>query len=254
MLSLKKGGIKIGIIKGGRYDKRVLFLHDKYTDDEKEMNFEIPDNGILQPLPHSAKDQIEIMYVSAPTGAGKSYFSAQWVKQYLKKYKNNEFYLFSSVNEDKSLDKYDPVRIDITEDILNDPIQPEELADSVVVFDDVDTIRNPLIKNYVARFRDFLLEQGRHSNINIVVTSHVFMDNHNTKRILNEATSVCFFPRGGGGKYHIKRFLKVYGGLEDDQIKKIFKLKSRWICFYRTYPNYIMHEKGAYIIHDEYDK
>lgn len=254
MISLRKGGVKIALIKGGKYNKQFLYLHDKYTDNISDMTFEIKDEGMLQPLPHKPKGQVEKLYVSAPSGAGKSFFTAQWVKQYLKKYKNNEFYLFSSINEDEALDKNEPVRIDITEDILNDPIQPEELANSVVVFDDVDTIRNPLIKMYIARFRDFLLEQGRHSNIDMVITSHVFMDNHNTKRILNEATAICFFPRGGSGKYHIKRFLKVYAGLEDDQIKKIFKLKSRWVCFYRTFPNYIIHEKGAYIIHDEDEK
>ena len=253
MFSLRKGGTKIALIKGGKDDGKFLYLHEN-VEEGKGNTFEIKDKGKLQPLPHHKPDQVEKLYVSAPSGAGKSTFTGNWVKQYLKKYKDNEFYLFSSITEDKELDKHDPVRIEIDETILEDPIQPEELADSVVVFDDVDTIRNPFVKKYIGRFRDYLLEQGRHSNIDMVITSHVFMDNHNTKRILNEATAVCFFPRAGNGKYHIKRFLKIYAGLEDEDIKNIFKLKSRWVCLYTTYPNYIMHEKGAYAIYDLDDK
>jgi hypothetical protein len=65
--------------------------------------------------------------------------------------------------------------------------------------------------------------------------------------MLNEATTVCFFPRAGS-TYHIKTYLTKYVGLEKNQIKKILNLPSRWVALYRSYPMYVLYEKGIYLL------
>lgn len=205
-------------------------------------------SGKIQPLPR--RDIVEKIYISAPSGAGKSTFCGKWLCEFIKMFKDDEIYIFSSVGKDKVLDKYDPIRIPIDVNLLNEPIQPEEVRDSCCIFDDIDTITDARLKRNVCGLRDLLLEIGRHYNTRMLSTSHLLMNYSSTRRLLNEATAVVFFPRSGSA-YHIKRFLKQYAGLESNQIKRILNLPSRWVAIYRTYPMMIMYEKGVYLLSSE---
>ena len=230
---------------------KELFIEAR-QDIQKTIRNEIKiTDGSIIPLPN--KEIVEKIYVSAPSGAGKSTFCGNWLNEFKKMFKDEAIYVFSSIGEDKALDKHDPIRITLDENLLNDPISPEEVADSVCVFDDVDTIRDPKIKNNVCGFRDWLLEQGRHFKIKMLITSHLLMDHSATRCVLNEATMVCFFPKCGSA-YHIKRYLTQYAGLERKQIKKILNLPSRFVCLYRTYPMYILYDKGVYLLTNEDDE
>lgn len=206
--------------------------------------------GKLIPLPN--RKIVEKIYVSAPSGAGKSTWCGNWLNEFKKMFKDDEMYVFSTIGHDKVLDKHEPIRIALDQQLLEDPISPEEIEESVCVFDDVDTITDPKIRNNICGLRDWLLEQGRHFNIRMLMTSHLLMNYKATRRTLNEATAVCFFPKCGS-TYHIKRFLKSYAGLEKSQIKKILNLPSRWVCLYKTYPMYVLYEKGVYLLTNEDD-
>jgi hypothetical protein len=207
--------------------------------------------GKLVPLPN--RKVIEKIYVSAPSGAGKSTWCGKWLCEYKKMFKDNDTYVFSTIGQDKALDIHDPIRIDLTEELLDDPISPEEIKQSVCVFDDVDTITNPQIRNNVCGLREWLLEQGRHFGIRMLITSHLLMKYQATRLILSEADAVCFFPKCGS-TYHIKRFLTTYAGLEKSQIKRILNLPSRWVCVYQKYPMYVMYEKGVYMLSNDDDE
>lgn len=207
--------------------------------------------GKLIPLPN--RDVVEKIYVSAPSGAGKSTWCGNWIKEYKRMWRDNEFFVFSTIQEDKALDKYDPERVPLDLGLIQDPIDPEELADSVVVFDDVDALQNVQIRKYVCGLRDWLLECGRHYKTRMLCTSHLIMNYASTRRLLNEATAVVIFPKGGSS-YHMKQYLQKYAGLEKRQIKRILKLPSRWVRLERTYPMYVMYEKGAYLLADDDDE
>ena len=165
---------------------------------------------------------------------------------------DDEIYLFSTIAHDRVLDKYDPIRIPIDIDLINDPLDPADMANSVVIFDDVDTIQKPKLRQAVSNFRDWLLECGRHHNIRLLMTSHQLMNYKSTRLILTEATSVTFFTRAGS-TYHVKRFLKQYCGLEKGQIKKILNLPTRSVTIYKSYPNYVLYDKGVYLLTNEDD-
>ena len=237
--SLQKVGRKIAKIKGGKNDGNYLYMSDTKGDNEIKIT-----DGKLQPLPN--RDIIEKVYISAPSGAGKSTYAGKWVGEFTKMFKEDDIYLFSSITKDKVLDKYDPTRITLDNELLNDPIEPSEIPNSLVIFDDTDTIRDRTMRRYMEILRDWILEQGRHFEIRMLITSHLLSNYTATRRILNEATSVVVFPKSGSGTFHIKNFLKTYCGFDKDQIKKFLNLPSRWVAIYRSYPQYVIYEKGAY--------
>jgi hypothetical protein len=238
LFSLKEGTTKVARIKGGKHHGKYIYLSEKGINEIK-----ISD-GVLQVLPNN--DIVEKIYVSAPSGAGKSTFVGNWMKEYKKSHKEDPIYLFSSIDEDKPLDKSDPIRISLDDDLLEQPLEPIELQNSLVIFDDTDTIRQKEIRNYLASLRDHLLEVGRHYKIRLLITSHLLSNYAHTRRILNEATSVVVFPRSGNGTYHIKNFLKIYCGFDSKEIRKFINLPSRWVLINRGYPQYVIYEKGCY--------
>ena len=198
-------------------------------------------------FPLADPDTIEKIYVSGPSGVGKSTFLSNWIKNSKKLLKGeNEVLVFSSVDRDNAIDRLDPVRYDLDE-LVDDPLPPEELENSITIFDDTDTIQNNTVKQAVAALRDYLLEQGRHYRVRMLITSHLLTNYSHTRRILNEATGVVIFPKGGG-TYFQKRFLTTYAGLAPIEIKKILDLPSRWVYIKKTYPMLVIYEKGIFPI------
>jgi hypothetical protein len=238
-LKKSKDSRKIAKIKGGKNDGEYVYMSNTRGENEIKIT-----DGVLQPLPN--REIIEKVYISAPSGAGKSTYTGKWIGEYVKMFKDNNIFLFSSVANDRVLDRHDPTRITLDNELLNDPIEPKELANSLVIFDDVDTIRDRRMRLYLENLRDHILEVGRHYKTRILITSHLLSNYASTRRILNEATSVVLFPKSGSGTYHIKNFLKTYCGFDKQQTKKFLNLPSRWIAVYRSFPQYVMYEKGVY--------
>jgi hypothetical protein len=160
-------------------------------------------------------------------------------------FKDDEIYVFSSVGYDEALDKFQPIRIPIDASVAQ--LQPQNFAECVTIFDDVDSITDGRVRKAVCALRDNLLECGRHYETRMVCTSHIIANYASTRKLLNEATSVTFFP-SAGSTFHIKRFLQHYGGLSNGQINRILALPSRWITLYKTFPMIILYEKGCYCL------
>jgi len=238
-------------IKDGRepLDENLKDIFKDAMDDIKNSSrneIRITD-GVLIPLPN--KKIVEKIYVSAPSGAGKSTWCGKWLSEFKKIFKKDEIFVFSTIQNDKVLDRHNPIGVDL-EALFEDPVEPDETRDSVCVFDDVDTIQDLDIRNIVCSYRDFLLEQGRHFNTRLLITSHLLMDYKATRRILNEATTIVFFPKCGS-THHIKVYLQKYAGLDNTQIKRILKLPSRWVALYKSYPMYILYDKGVYLLSND---
>lgn len=211
---------------------------------EKEI---IINNGNLIPLPIVKKDQREVIYISAPSGSGKSTYTKMYAMQYKEMFKKNRVILFSRLDKDKSLDEIKPIRIKLDRSIIEDPINIEELKDSLVIFDDCDTIQDTELKNAIIKLKNDLLECGRHTNTYIIITSHLLMNYKETRTTINESTMVVLFPKSGSS-YHITRFLKVYAGMNNKEIQKAINLPSRWIALNKTYPQYILYNSGVYLL------
>lgn len=189
----------------------------------------------------------ECLYVAGPSGSGKSTFIAKYAKQYKKIYPKNNVYVFSRLLEDGPIDDIKPIRIEINSDLLDDPITPEELQNSLVIFDDTDTIRSKKLRDAIIHLKNDLLETGRHNDVYVCITSHLITNYKETRTILNESHGICLFP-GSGGHHQMKYCLKNYFGLSPGEIKKILKLRSRWVYITKTYPRYVLYESGCYLL------
>lgn len=45
--------------------------------------------------------------------------------------------------------------------------------------------------------------------------------------------------------------LGLYGGCDTDELKRIRKLPSRWVCLSTTFPSLVIYEGGCYLLHDD---
>jgi hypothetical protein len=258
-----------GLLKNNDYSKKDMSLinealENKDTEQIKKINniltnrddnfnnesFKIYDEGILQPLPRFK--QTERIYITGQTECGKSYFIKQFLKQYRKVYKSAEekpIFLFSDVDEDEEIDAIPGLtRFHLDEELAEkDNINPRNFKDSICVFDDIDSIQNKRIFKLICNFRDALLRRGRHENISTIITNHLSTDFRNTRIVLNECNSIVIFPHSGS-THGMKYLLQKYVGLDKKGIDKVLKLPSRWVLIHKNTPQYVMYEKGVYII------
>ena len=63
-----------------------------------------------------------MIYVVGMSGSGKSYWTTNYVKEYLKKFKKNKVYLISPISDDKNINSLKPIRINPNStEFYNDP-------------------------------------------------------------------------------------------------------------------------------------
>jgi hypothetical protein len=235
-------------LKNKNYQKDEDDLYNKSKkrlDDNKYKS--ITTNGNVFPLCKVELNQCERQFLSGAAGSGKSTYTNKYINEYKKCFPKNKIIIISKVNNDKAFtnNKHKIYKIEIDEEFIKDPPTGEELKNSLVIFDDIDTLQEPYLST-VLFLRDDLLETGRHHNIYMICTGHQLCNYKKTKLMLIESSSITFYPQGS--KYHIKRFLKEYCGLENNIIKKVLKVPSRWCTIYKRYPQYVVHEKGVFLL------
>lgn len=216
----------------------------KYYKDGEGKTVEITD-GEIEPVPHPTKR--ECLYVAGPSGSGKSTYVSKYAKNFKKMFPDKEIILFSKVGDDECLDKLDPYRINITEDLIDEPIGAEELKDSLVIFDDTDTIANKKLRDAITALKEDILETGRHYNTYCIITSHLINNYKETRKVLNECHSITMFPSSGSA-HPIRYCLKNNVGMSKKDIDKVFKVPSRWVTAFKHYPQCVMYSCGAYLL------
>jgi len=229
-------------------NKRTLYLNQNMVEDGKR-NIQLSGDMKLQQIP--SNNERDVLYISAMSGSGKSYYTAEYVKQYHKKYPKNEIYLFSTIDDDKCLDCLKYIRrINIKSDaFFQTDITAKDFEKACVIFDDCDVISNKNIKKKVFQILDEILQTGRHFHTTCIFTSHNATAGGQTKVILNEATSITIFPQTAGNK-SLNYLCDQYLGLDKNQIKMLKQAEGRWATFIRAYPRCIITEKTAFLIKD----
>lgn len=223
-----------------------------------ELSLKDPES-IMIPIPNPLRR--DIIYVTGPSGSGKSYWCRMYAKMFLST-QDEEGYirLFSKVIDDPSLEGLPISTIMLDDEYLNTPlplssldnsedgtIPEEEIEPSLFMYDDIDTVSKKKIRDKIKGERDDVLQIGRHNNIYALITSHNITKGLETKTILNECTSLVVFPNTNNQQ--IKYALGKYADLSDSDIKKIIDLGSRWVMVNRVMPRYVLHEHGVYLLH-----
>jgi len=219
-------------------------LNDHDATDFKHLK--IANESKFQQVPDTTTER-QILYITGPSGSGKSTYTRMFLEEYKRKYKDREIYLFSSLKEDESLDKIKPKRFKMDDTLWKDPLNAEELKESVCIFDDIDVLSDKKIKEAVYKIMDSVLEIGRHFKITAIITNHLPTNGLFTRRILNEAHCYVFFPHSAGGK--IRYLLQEYLDIDKHMIKYFKNANSRWCCIFKNFPMAYMLEHEIGMLH-----
>ncbi len=216
----------------------------------KEIKLLRPEEEMLQPLPtipEFSENNVDSLMICGMPGAGKSYYAANWIREFVKLYGDDyKIIILSNQKEDdayKNIKGAKIYRIPL-DTLVNDPLELDELAGSVVVLDDIEStdqkttkymmsLRNNLIKNY--------RQHGERKPIYVLSLLHMPTDGHNTKSLIRLCSGYVIFPTPGNNMY--ERLYKTYLHLNIDQIKMIENLKSRWV-YITNNPRLIFYERG----------
>lgn len=182
-----------------------------------------------------------LVYVAGKRGSGKSTFANLYIKSYTEA-TDGKVFLISRFEEDPSIKL--PVRglhIPI-EDIDN--IEIEDLSHSLVVFDDIANAQ--LTRKQVQQLHKFIhdvLENSRHYDTKVLITSHQVCDYSRTRAVLNECSAIVVYPQFAN-RYQIEQALRVYFSMKKPQIEEIMNVTdSRWVYINTVEPRFIMTQK-----------
>lgn len=233
--------------KGGKEHETLYYVSDDKSVKHPLEEVTTKDGETLQLIPCKKRER-SCLYITGSSGAGKSYFCNKYIEQYHKMYPKREIYLFSFFTEDKSLDKLKYIkRVKLDDNFIKTDLSIDDFKNSCIIIDDCDFIKNKIIKTKIFNILDNLLQGGRHSNTEIIYTSHASCNGKDTKIILGECHSVTVFPRIMGNK-NLKYLLGEYFGLDNKQINRVKNLESRAVTITRTYPVLVIYEGGAFKI------
>ena len=252
-MNFEKGKI-IAVIKDCENDKKRSKKKDNkflYVDDKANNSinhYECDYNETIQQIPDKETER-SILYITGPSGSGKSYYTRNYILEYKKMFSKNNVYIFSSLDSDETLDKIPKIkRVKFTDKFLLYDFKITDFKDSLVIFDDVDAETNKFKKKKIFDILSMILNTGRHERVSVIFTSHLSCAGNETKLILSEAHSITIFPKNAGNR-SLKYLLDSYFGLDKFQINYIKNVKdSRWITIIKTYPSVLISEKEAVVL------
>lgn len=248
MFNLDKIGRPIARIDGGKNDKKIISLSD--ADESNGFKNIRLKEGKFSHIPNTDQER-DILYITGPSGSGKSWYANTYIKNYKKTYPKNNIYMFSPVVEDESISS-DIKRVKLDDRMVTDPLKIGELAESLVIFDDIDVIKDKKLREAIYALLNEVLEVGRHIKVSCIITNHLPTNGKETRRMLNEAHAITYFP-AAGSKVQLNRLLEQYIGMDKKDIKKAKQSGSRWVTVFKNYPQFVMTEHEMYLLSTDDD-
>ena len=231
----------MNLLKLGRpltkFNNKIISIGDEDINDEIKTYEVIKNTGSKKFELLPPQEGRSVIYICGASGSGKSYWTAEYLKKYHKKYPKNKIYVFSEGQEDPAFDDLDIIRIPINEELLNEPIQYNEFHDCMCVFDDIDSLSGKY-KKYIYELKNKLCKLGRKDQISLIITNHNCCDSHDTKSSLNESSVIVFF--GNNWNRGVLYLCQNYIGMSKEAVKKLRALKTRSFVYLKSYPNIIL--------------
>lgn len=249
-------------IVGGKDAGNTVYLHNKEDvpdaiDTRCIASFEYfkylaLNDGKFTIIPNFKNDR-DIIAFFGPSGAGKSWLMKVYLTEYIKEYPNRPIYMFSKKKNDISFQEIAKLRRVIIDDkLVSEPIPYEVFKDSMIVFDDIDTLSDATrelkqIKLSVTNIKNDILELGRDMHQSALISSHLATKGHETKTLLNEAQQIVIYPSSGCNYDYL---LSKYLGLTTKQINRVKEFDTRWVIFQRSYPRTLFTEQEVMFLKD----
>lgn len=248
----KKHAYPVAIIKGDdeRYNNKFLYL----DPDENSVGInkcKLPIGCHFHIIPNTNENKRDIYFLAGASGSGKSYIAKDIATSYKKLYPNRPVYVISKLDKDDTLDKIpDLIRLDYMEFIENPP-DINNFSDSMVIFDDYETITPKKALTAVHNFMDDLLIMGRkhrdsQGNVSMMILNHHLTNYKATRLILNEASHYILYPQATSS-HSLGYLLKSRLGFTKEEIKELKKL-GRWVCIHKNYPQYLISSQYSKIL------
>lgn len=179
------------------------------------------------------------MFVSGTTGAGKSYYIAELIKNNKPKF----VFIMSPVKDDPAFKKMKPEPIYIDLETYGDEygkmFEIEDIPpNSLLIMDDIDTGKNA--KDYQT-IKVQALERARHIPFSVIVVSHNPLGGNvkHAKAQTLESHYYVVFPRAN--KTHAENFLRRYvTGKDNETLDVMLNIDTRALLIKKTYPSYYL--------------
>ena len=227
-------------------DVKTLF-HRIKKDEASSKEIVLDDNGMFELLPSPDPKRRSVWYIAGQSGSGKSWIAKQIAMYYHKLFPSRGIYLISKLTEDETLDALKFLKRIPIKSFVEDYPDLDEFKDCMVIFDDYDTLTGDADK-VITKIVDDLAIMGRHTNTTMLCLSHYLTNYKKTRLLLNEATHVVVYPLSTS--YNALRYLlKNYIGVDEDDLKKHRKLGSRWLMYSKGFPQYMISQHSAELLH-----
>ena len=219
----------------------------KYLEHDDKV-FRLGENDIpnsVMFMPEHGKER-ELVYIFGPSGSGKSYLTKKYVHEFRLLHPNYPVFLFSKIEGDDSFDGMEYLQVEMKPEILSN-IETKDMQNSIVIFDDCDTISDKKTRGYVDNLKDLIAQEGRHYNITCVITTHMACNYNKTRILLNECQKFVIFPQAAGKK-QMKNMFCTYGGVPNKKFESLMSETSRWCMLNNSYPNYLVFDNKVELL------
>ena len=242
-LNFEQSGKAVAIIKNkdAKIKDKTIYLSN---DDDVRSPYDMIEGSKNETISliTPTKDNRIVLYIIGMSGSGKSYWSANYIKEYQKKNPNNKVFIISpiyddeSINSIKNLERINPN----SENYIESPPPLSYFQHGLIICDDIEAYGKKTL-NRVMALINAVLTTGRHLNISLLFLSHTATNGNMSKIILTESHGLIIFPQNMSGKSS-RYLLDNYYGLNKHQIEKVKKLPSRTVIIFRSYPTLIISE------------
>jgi DNA replication protein DnaC len=226
-------------------DKLIRKFEDASEYVEKSLKKDL-DYGFDTEIFPIIEDESYRMYISGLSGSGKSHFIANFLKHNKPTTEGSGIFLFSPIQNDKAMESIkNVIHLDLAEveNELGRELAAEDIPEgSVLIFDDIESFPKSVSKRYM-EFRDICLERLRHRKSSTITVSHNATNGHSTKVSIRESQYWCLFPKFNARD--TRNLLKVYGGLDKNEIDRIMSMNTRWLLYRKSVPKYAIGSHGV---------
>lgn len=233
-------------------EQKVIDLIQSDNQDDLKQEFVIDDDDLeLEPMMvvHDGSCPNRV-YIAGQSYCGKSTLAAKLAQDWNEVFpKSKVAYISYNENDkacnDKKIENFCKIQID--EEVLNDPLQLEEFHDKLVIFDDIEAYGCPKIIKEMERFATKCINTGRHKNIGTIICRQKLLAGWKSSDVLNGVHQLVTFPHSGS-RFQLRNYLKSHLHLPKKKIEKLLNVKSRWLLINLVNPCYAIHAKGGFII------
>lgn len=191
------------------------------------------------------------IYISGPTGCGKSTFIRLYIMHFLKKYPKAPVLLFTCKQHDKKLDDIKQIkRVRIDTDMLQNKMTLQEISAKknpfvLCIFDDIEDFPDKKLNIEINRLCNEVIRCGRSYGCITLYVNHDSCAYNQTKLFIKEATQIVMMPyRAPKSTYDL--MMSHYLKLDNKTQNLIKNVKSDFVAVNRSRPECIIADK--YII------